>query len=186
MGLELVLFQSCANPPSFDIHAQAWMCMPKYFEQFGLVEPTDTRQSAIALAADQLGSTAYEVIYGNEEYRRSFIDSCSSMDKLLTALGNYDLTWVAKEADRSPDRVLFVDLGGADGRALVQILKRVPALPARRCVLQDLPPMIERARNAQDPNLAGVQLLVADFFKEQPVKGGVYLTQTDSCSLPKP
>ncbi len=162
------------------------MSSPKYFEQFGLVEPTNPQQSILALTADQLGSTAYEIIYGNENYRRSFIDSASSMDKLLTALGNYDLTWVAKEIDQSHDRVLFVDVGGADGRALVQVLRRVPEIPGRRCVLEDLPPMIEAATQAQDPELAGVQLLVADFFKEQPIKGGVCLTQTDACSLSKP
>ncbi len=155
------------------MHAQAWMCAPKYFEQFGLIEPTNPRQSPLALAVNQLGSTAYEIVYGNEKYRESFVNSPSNMDKLVTALGNYDLTWVAKEAERSSDRVLFVDVGGADGRALVRILKQVPALPSRRCVIQDLPPMIEVARKAQDPDLAGVQLLVADFFEEQPVKGGV-------------
>ena len=147
------------------------MCSPKYFGQLGLAEPTDPRQSLLSFAAGRLGSTTYEVIY--EEFGNDFTDCFAVMDRLFPSLGSYDLTWVTKEAHQAPDRVLLVDVGGGDGRALIRMLQRVPALPRRRCVLQDLPPMIEAAREGRNPDLAGVQMVAIDFFKEQPIKGSV-------------
>ena len=37
-------------------------------------------------------------------------------------------------------------------------------------MLEDLPEVVEAARR-EDPELADVQMVVMDFFKEQPVKG---------------
>jgi hypothetical protein len=162
--------------------------MPKYFDHFGLGDPKDPRQSSMAFGEGQLGSTPFEIIYADEERRKAFIACLAVGDKQNPALGRYDLSWVVKEGDQHPGRSLVVDVGGGDGRALVAMFKAVPGLARHRCVLEDLPEVIDEAKQAADPNLAGVQMVPVNFDKEQPIKGGVFpnhLSQTPlrSCDL---
>lgn len=71
-------------------------------------------------------------------------------------------------ADSDPERTLFVDIGGGPGAAIAAILSAHPELPASGFVLQDLPNVIELARQSLP---AGVQLQPHDFFTPNPVKG---------------
>lgn len=71
-------------------------------------------------------------------------------------------------ADLEPERTLFVDIGGGPGPAIAAILEAYPELPASGFILQDLPKVIELAKQSIP---AGVQLQAHDFFTENPVKG---------------
>lgn len=149
------------------------MCMPKYFDHLGLVDPNDSRQTSMAFGEGRLGSTPFDIIYADEERRKAFIACLTVNDRQNPALGKYDLNWVIKQAEQSPSRALVVDVGGGDGRALMAMFKAWPNLARHRCVLEDLPEVISEVRHAADPNLAGVQMVPADFNKEQPIKGSL-------------
>ncbi len=145
--------------------------MPKYFDHFGLAaEPTDRLQTVLAFAENRLGSTVWDISHSSPERLEVFMLAMAGVEHLMPALGAYDLGWAVAEAARSQDRVLVVDVGGGRGQALKGILAVTPGLPQSRCVLEDLPEVVEAARR-EDAELAEVQMVVVDFFREQPVKG---------------
>jgi len=71
-------------------------------------------------------------------------------------------------ADSDPQRPLFVDIGGGPGHAVAAIIAAHPKLPVSGFVLQELPNVIELAKQSLP---AGVQLQSHDFFTPNPVKG---------------
>lgn len=147
--------------------------MPKYFDRFGLTaEPTDRLQTVLAFAEGRLGSTVWDIQHADEERLRVFMMAMGVIEEQMPPLGAYDIGWVVKETARQPaddQRPLLVDVGGGRGHALKGILKLTPDLPANRCVLEDLPEVVEAARR-EVPELVDVQMVAMDFHKEQPVK----------------
>ena len=71
-------------------------------------------------------------------------------------------------ADNDPQRPLFVDIGGGPGHAIAAILAAHPELPASGFVLQELPNVIDLAKQSLP---ADVQFQTHDFFTPNPVKG---------------
>ena len=71
-------------------------------------------------------------------------------------------------ADNDPQRPLFVDIGGGPGHAIAAILAAHPELPASGFVLQELPNVIDLAKQSLP---ADVQFQPHDFFTPNPVKG---------------
>lgn len=63
------------------------------------------------------------------------------------------------------DRKIFVDIAGSIGHQCLRLLSKHPNL-AGRVILQDLEETFQRA-----PKIDGVEFMVHDFFREQPVKG---------------
>ncbi|KAL2134556.1 hypothetical protein VTI74DRAFT_11528 [Chaetomium olivicolor] len=159
---------------AFDNHATAFTSMSRYFRHFGLVEPTDRLNSVVAFAENKLGSTFWEVIHEEETRRMAFITSMAAFEDQVPSLGNYSLGWAVRAAELSQDkeRPLVVDVGGGKGQALENIFKNTPGLPRDRCVLEDLPEVIEAARK-ENAALADVQMVPVDFHQEQPIKGAL-------------
>lgn len=144
--------------------------MSKYFDQFGVAtEPKDRLQTILAFAEGRLGSTAWEIHHSSEERLQVFMLAMGSIEEEMPPLGAYDLSWAVREVEKSADRALVVDVGGGKGQALKGILKVTPGLPRNRCVLEDLPEVVEA--NKQDADLADVQMVAMDFHNEQPIKG---------------
>lgn len=71
-------------------------------------------------------------------------------------------------AKKDADAVLLVDVGGNKGHEAAAFRKAHPDAPGR-CILQDLPPMIERVKKQGPP--AEVECMAYDFFTRQPIKG---------------
>lgn len=67
--------------------------------------------------------------------------------------------------DAEVDRTVFVDIGGNIGHQSARLLAKHPNLGGK-VILQDLEETVQRA-----PKIDGVEFMVHDFFKEQPVKG---------------
>lgn len=70
----------------------------------------------------------------------------------------------------SDDRVQLVDVGGGYGDVMKQILGTYPQLDPRKCVLQDIEPVIKLADGLRQE---GVVTQVTNFHSEQPVKGKI-------------
>ncbi|KAK0722633.1 S-adenosyl-L-methionine-dependent methyltransferase [Lasiosphaeria miniovina] len=64
---------------------------------------------------------------------------------------------------------LVVDVGGNTGIDITHVLKAQPGLPRGALVLQDLPEIIERAKDLVDGSV--ITATAHDFFQPQPVKG---------------
>lgn len=71
-------------------------------------------------------------------------------------------------ADNDPQRPLFVDIGGGPGHAIAAILAAHPELPASGFILQELPNVIDLAKQSLPSD---VQFQPHDFFTPNPVKG---------------
>ncbi|KAL1873646.1 hypothetical protein Plec18167_006163 [Paecilomyces lecythidis] len=68
--------------------------------------------------------------------------------------------------DIKPHDVLLVDVGGSLGHDLEELLDKHPTIPGR-LILQDLPAVIQQARNYN----GRIEPMAHDFFSVQPVKG---------------
>ncbi|KAH6856408.1 O-methyltransferase-domain-containing protein [Chaetomium sp. MPI-CAGE-AT-0009] len=157
----------------FDSQLSAWVAMPKYFDQYGIAaEPKDRLQTILAFAEGRLGSTVWDIHHSSEERLKVFMLAMGVIEEQMPALGAYDLSWAVEEVGKSADRPLVVDVGGGRGQALKGIWKATPGIPRDRCVLEDLPEVVEAAKR-EDPEMAEVQTVAVDFFKEQPVKGAL-------------
>lgn len=101
----------------------------------------------------------------------------TAMARRMPTTGSYDFRWVLGKMKESPSRALIVDVGGGKGHALQDIWQATPGLPMKRCVVEDLPTVVDEARSTATGELAEAQYLAMDFHAEQPVnsKCGNYL-----------
>ncbi|KXX80342.1 (RS)-norcoclaurine 6-O-methyltransferase [Madurella mycetomatis] len=155
----------------FDSQLTSFVAMPKYFDHFGMVEPTNRLQTVVAFAEGQLGSTVWEIIQRDELRLKTTTLAMGAAEEHMPALGSYDLSWVVQVAANSGDRPLVVDVGGGKGQALKSIFTATPGLPRHRCVLEDLAEVVEASKD--DPELTDVKKVAIDFHKDQPVKGAL-------------
>ncbi|GIC93744.1 uncharacterized protein Aud_010232 [Aspergillus udagawae] len=95
----------------------------------------------------------------------------SAMASQYPHAGFYDFSWVVSEAAEDEERPLIVDIGGSKGWTLQAICREIPEIPISRCVLQDLPRVIEMVETVGSEDIRSAQLMAIDFNKEQPVKG---------------
>jgi hypothetical protein len=146
--------------------------MPSYFDKYGAREPSGRLHSIKASAEGHPELTATEIMYAQPERVANMALAMSSMENMYPLAGVYDYSWVAAAArDADPDRALIVDVGGAKGHTLEAICKETPGLPIERCVLQDLPKVIDMAKSMVSPGSPAPKMVGVDFFDGQPVKG---------------
>ncbi|KAK3393405.1 S-adenosyl-L-methionine-dependent methyltransferase [Podospora didyma] len=159
----------------FDDNIPAFVAMVKYFDQFGLKEPTGKLDTVTAFSVNKLGQTAYDVMLGDPDRTANFMMAMTALEHEYPYLGSYDLSWAVPSAvaEDNGKRPLVVDVGGGKGQTIKAVVKATPGLPVSRCVVEDLPNVAEEAKTINDPELAGVTFLGMDFHDEQPVKGAL-------------
>ncbi|KAK3358090.1 O-methyltransferase-domain-containing protein [Lasiosphaeria hispida] len=156
----------------FDESLPALCAIPAYFDQFGLREPTGRLDTISAFAFGQLGRSVWDILSDHPDRLRNMMLAMAAMEQRFPSLGSYDLGWVVAAA-RGSDRALLVDVGGGKGQAVKTILEATPGLPAHRCVVEDLPEVVEAAKSSVGPEMADVRFVGMDFHAEQPVKGAM-------------
>ncbi|KAF2832597.1 S-adenosyl-L-methionine-dependent methyltransferase [Ophiobolus disseminans] len=160
----------------FDEYLPSFVHMPRYFDTYGAHEPSGRLHSIKASAEGQPELTATEIMYAQPERVSNMALAMSSMENMYPLAGVYDYSWIATAAaakDADTDRALVVDVGGAKGHTLEAICKDTPGLPLERCVLQDLPEVIEVVKGMARESKAGPKMVGMDFFNEQPIKGAL-------------
>lgn len=117
--------------------------------------------------------TYYDILRADPARRETFMKAMLPLEESMPIGGVYDFSWVVAHAHAEPDpaRILLVDVGGGKGQAIKAIHKEFPGLPLSRCLLQDLPEVIETVRALGDPTMQELQTMGIDFHREQPVKG---------------
>ena len=145
--------------------------MPKFFRDNGRKEPSTRLGTITACAQGEPGATVWELTMRDPARTQAFMQAMQVLEAGYPFSGTYSLSWVVDRVAADPARKLFVDVGGSAGHALKAVLRETPGLDPARCVLQDLPQVVERVRAAADEGLKGVELVALDFHTEQPVKG---------------
>ena len=145
--------------------------MPKYFEEFGLKEPVGQNKSITAYAMGDVNKTIWEHLNADPKGMAIFMQSMVTMSHMQPTVGSYKFDWAVEEAAKSPERKVVVDVGGGHGHAVASIGKAVPALPLERCIVQDLPEIVEEAKKTAQGDLAKAGFMAMDLHKEQPIKG---------------
>jgi SAM-dependent methyltransferase len=81
----------------------------------------------------------------------------------------YNVRHVLEHFDRgTAAEGVLVDIGGGTGGVAFEIARFFPGI---RCIVQDLPEVIQGTEVPEDLNNRRVQFMEHDFFEEQPVKG---------------
>ncbi len=115
----------------------------------------------------------YEMLEHDPERMRRFMRAMAPIEERMPISGIYDFSWAvaAAEADPASERPLFVDVGGGRGHAIKAVRAEFPGLPIARCILQDRQEVIDAGEALDDPDLRGIQRMVIDFHKSQPLQG---------------
>ncbi|KAH8881467.1 O-methyltransferase [Thozetella sp. PMI_491] len=173
------LIYSSLNPLSalirvgIDSHMPSIGAMPKYFDTYGLKEPVGRYKTVLAFSEGEPQSTVWSLMNRDPDRLANFMYAMDSASLPWPVLGTYDLSWVLPVASESPDRPLVVDVGGGKGHCLKEMVKSTPGLSMSRCVLEDLPEVLDAVRESNDQELEGAKLVALDFHTEQPVKGAL-------------
>ncbi|KAK3329856.1 S-adenosyl-L-methionine-dependent methyltransferase [Apodospora peruviana] len=162
---------------TYDEFMPAFSAMPKFFTETGLKEPTGRLNTAYAYGQGQPGATVWEIMGQDKERMGNFMMAMGDLTQNWPFLGTYDLSWAVSHVDDKDEdggqRALLVDVGGSRGHAIKAIIEATPGLPASRCVLEDLPEVVDAVKKSADPDLGEVRLVGMDFHAEQPVKGAL-------------
>ncbi|KAI0477931.1 S-adenosyl-L-methionine-dependent methyltransferase [Xylariaceae sp. FL0804] len=152
----------------------AAMDFPKYFERYGRIEPTQQRGSPWTFSRGQPDKTIWEIMQEDPDEVEGFARSMRASSRFYPMPGPYDFSWIVDHPVEDKSRPLLVDIGGSDGEVLLSILRNTPSLSPERCVLQDLPHVLDdEAMTRKEEEIKALKKVPLDFFKEEPVKGAL-------------
>ncbi|KAK8849070.1 Methyltransferase fsa4 [Apiospora arundinis] len=157
----------------FDEYLPALLAMPGYFDTYGKKEPFGEKHTVKAFSEGNPELTVNQILASSPERLGNMTLAMAAMENMYPLSGVYDFSWVAAKAASDSNRPLIVDVGGAKGHTLQAICKDTPSLPIERCVLEDLPRVIQVVKDTADAGAPAPQLVGMDFNQEQPVKGAV-------------
>jgi hypothetical protein len=148
--------------------------LPSYFEKYGRNEPSAINHIPTSFLAGEPELGFFEQLHKNPARAKNFMRAMAIPTRRTPTIGMYEPDWVVEKAaaEGQQSRPVWVDVGGSKGHTLLLFLQAYPGLPASRCVVQDLPEVIESARKSiTDEKLHEVQWVPMDFHHEPPVKG---------------
>ena len=153
----------------FDLHFLSDAKIPEFLESSGWKNQRDSSHAPFNLAYP-----------GKKSIFDHISDSPGLMGHIQTTMavsedfGLYstanEVPWPEILGSVQSEKFALVDVGGADGSVLSQILHKYPSLTGE-FVLQDLPDVIEKGKDKLDRR---VKPMVHDFFTDQPMKGKLY------------
>lgn len=154
--------------------------MPSYFDAYGPKEPAGPAHSPVSFFEGQPDKAFFEIISQDPARTHDFMRAMLTFGHVPTT-GMYDAAWVVAEAakGRAATPLVWVDVGGSNGHSLRLFLQENPGLPPERCVVQDLPAVVEEAgvKSRDDELLGRVQWAPLNFHSETPIKGQYTHTQ---------
>lgn len=142
-----------------------------YFDKYGRREPQATNHIPATFARGCPEKSFFEYLAGDPAYLARFTVGMNLIESQTPASGIYDFSWLVDKAKREPDRLVFVDVGGGRGQAMLAIHGEFPDLPLGRFVLQDRPEVIEAVKAEGRPKMEEVQKVAVDFHVAQPTTG---------------
>ena len=147
--------------------------LPEYFSRYGRREPAGQLDTIFAFANGDPSLTVWEHMHRDAGRKRAFMEAMSTFAASMGGMDAYDLSWVVEAGAREPDRTLVVDVGGGKGHEIGAMKRHAPGLDVGRCVVEDLPEVVEEARAEARGELRRAAFVAADFHAEQPVRGAL-------------
>ena len=139
---------------------------PAFFEKHGLSSPKSARVTPLGLAFGYEDKAVYDILVADAKTHKGFNNALRELGAMYSLKGVYDFQWL-QGALWSP-RPAIVDVGGSSGYALRDALRNNPYIPPEKCVLFDLPQVVENTKNGLDESLRLVQLIGGDMFEPYP------------------
>lgn len=139
----------------------------EFLQQNNWKNEVTLRSNPYTLVHNCEGETMFEHLSKIPDRFTRFNDAMMPQDSGQASTGIYPF---AQELGNlaSPDRVAIVDVGGGRGHMLRWFRESAPQLKGK-FILQDQANVI--AENGQEIREHGIEPMVHDFFKPQPVKG---------------
>ncbi|RAL02535.1 putative O-methyltransferase [Aspergillus ibericus CBS 121593] len=145
--------------------------MPDYFAKYGLASPQSASVTPLGLAHGYDNRPAYDIIVANKVVHKGFNEALRELGVMYSLKGVYDFSWM-QDALASSSRPAIVDVGGSHGLALRDAVTNNRFIPAERCILYDLPQVIENTtknvEKDQDEALQKVQKVGGSMFEPYP------------------
>jgi len=132
----------------------------------GAQEPSDPLHNPYTWTHKQDGTPIWVIMAQDPEKIQTFQVGMSGLDIAIPVVGHFDFNLLASPGSEG---VELVDVGGGHGATLKQILTAYPSLDPSKCVLQDLPDVINLA-TASKALPEKTVLQAHDFRTAQPVK----------------
>jgi hypothetical protein len=151
----------------YDESFQPLTRLHQYLKEKDSREPDELEYSPALWATGNEGQPYWDIMQADPERLAAFQKGMRASQKYLPSTGPYDFGSLAQGAG---DRPVLVDVGGGHGQTINEILKTHPTLPSDRVILQDLPKVVEAAReNRILPE--DVKIMDYNYNDLQPVKG---------------
>ncbi|KAL6797994.1 putative O-methyltransferase [Trichoderma sp. SZMC 28012] len=153
--------------------------MPNFFQKNGLASPQSASVTPLGLSHGFENRPAYEILVENKVVHKGFNEALKALGVMYSLKGIYDFGWLREPLAAGPSRAAIVDIGGSHGLALRDAIRNNSFLPAERCVLFDLPQVIENTKKnvekEQDEDLQKIQMISGSMFEPYPesVKGAL-------------
>jgi hypothetical protein len=144
--------------------------LPEYLAKTGWKNPSDTANTAFHWGHGTKKSM-FDYCAQDVNLLRHFNGALATMEDMNVYKAILETPWPAILGQVPPHGVALVDVGGANGHVLHQILNKHPELTGR-FVLQDLPDTVEKVPRDLNPR---IEVMSHDFFTPQPIKGLLYL-----------
>ncbi|KAL1980117.1 hypothetical protein VTN96DRAFT_4630 [Rasamsonia emersonii] len=148
--------------------------LPGFFAKYGLASPQNVRLTPLGLAHGYDDKPAYDIIVADKAVHKGFNKALRELGGMYSLKGVYDFGWLQEGllATGSGSRAAIVDVGGSHGLALRDAVRNNPFIPAERCVLFDLPEVIENTNKnlekSPDEVLQKVQKVGGSMFEPYP------------------
>lgn len=152
----------------YDESFQPLTRLHQYLKENDFKEPEDQKTCPVMWNLGKEGESYWDVMRADPERSEAFAKGMRVSQKYLSSTGGpYDFGALARNAG---ERQVLVDVGGGHGQTICEILKNHPKVPAKQVVLQDLPKVVEAARQS---NILpkDVQIQAYDYSDPQPIKG---------------
>lgn len=151
----------------YDESFQPLTRLHQYLKEKNFLEPNELEHSPALWATGNEGQAYWDIMQADPERLAAFQKGMRASQKYLSSTGPYDFGHLVQNAGERP---VLVDVGGGQGQTISEILKTHPVIPADQVILQDLPKVVEAARESTSlPE--GVQIQDYDYNDLQPVKG---------------
>lgn len=158
----------------YDESFQPLTRLHQYLKEKDFREPSVLEYSPALWATGNEGQSYWDIMQADPERLAAFAKGMRASQKYLSSTGPYDFSSLTKDAG---DRPVLVDVGGGHGQTINEILKAHPTIPSDRIILQDLPKVVEAARETKILPEA-VRIMDYDYNDLQPIKG----KEKPSCS----
>lgn len=139
---------------------------PAFFAKHGLASPKSARTTPLGLAFGYEDKAVYDILVADAQTHKGFNNALRELGAMYSLKGVYDFRWM--QGVIWGPRPAIVDVGGSSGYALRDFLRNNPFIPPEKCVLFDLPKVIENTKSNLDESLLSVQLVGGDMFEPYP------------------